>query len=523
MKVALTVSKYTGKCFLPFVQIWHGKQKFVPSIDDSVLLMSVMELAENIRNRKITSEYAVKIYIERIRAVDPILNAVMDERFSEAFEDAKRADKLCNEMKVDELKDKFPLLGVPFTVKEMIGLKGLSQTVGVRSRKGQKATKTAHAIQNLCHAGAIPLCVTNVPEWCLSWETQNVIIGRTLNPYNTIYSPGGSSGGEAALLGSGASLFGIGSDFIGSCRLPAMFCGVFGHRPTTPMVSIDGPILLFTDDISKDILTLGPMARYARDLPILLEVMCGPENTKILKLHEKINIKDLNVFFCKKFSKTCENLPVDKEILHALNVVEAEFVKNGAKVQVANIAFDGLFEILMSRIYAIDKANMIEKSEISNKKGGCFKEYLKWLMGQSDHTIFAIISQFFMRNERFFPSHTKNSYEKKLEVIRNEVMDILGSNSVLILPTFPTKAYRHFGSTACTSGLQFVLLASVLNLPATTIPIGLSKKGLPIGIQVIAGQFQDRLCFAVAEFLEKKFGGWVPPPNEERKRKKKCL
>lgn len=90
----------------------------------------------------------------------------------------------------------------------------------------------------------------------------------------------------------------------------------------------------------------------------------------------------------------------------------------------------------------------------------------------------------------------------------------MGSDSVLLFPTFPKAAFKHHGMVASIPGMVYSLIPSVFNLPATTVPMGLNKQGLPIGIQVVAGPFQDRLCFAVAQFLEKKFGGWVPPPNE---------
>lgn len=297
----------------------------------------------------------------------------------------------------------------------------MSQTVGVLSRKGLKCEKEGIAIQNLRQAGAIPICVTNVPEWCLSWETQNLIVGRTLNPYNTVYSPGGSSGGEAALIGSGASLFGIGSDFIGSCRLPAMFCGVFGHRPTRPLVSMEGPILLFTDKIAHDILTLGPMTRYAMDLPILLEVMCGPENSKLLKLNEEVNFKNFKVFYCTTFSHSTEDLDFDPEVLHALTCVRSVLATAGSDVIHADLSFDGMFETLFAEIMAIDKRVMIEKTEIPSYWGSCLKEYIKWAFGKSKHTLFAIHSQIFLRNKRLYPEKNKNLYEKRLESLKSEV------------------------------------------------------------------------------------------------------
>ncbi|XP_063697543.1 fatty-acid amide hydrolase 2-A-like [Culicoides brevitarsis] len=509
LQFTLTLSKYSGNCILPFVHLRQRNRKFLPPIDDSLLLLPLHELAERIREQRVTSVAVVVAYIARILQVDPILKAVMDERFAAAIEEARTADRMCQTLDRETLKKNFPLLGVPFTVKESIGVHGMSQSVGVLSRKNVKCRKEGLAIQNLRAAGAIPLCVTNVPEWCLSWETQNKIVGRTVNPYNTVRSPGGSSGGEAALIASAASLFGIGTDFIGSCRLPAMFCGVFGHRPSRPLISLTGPTLLFPDKAAQEILTFGPMTRYAKDLPIVLEVMCGTENAKLLKLHEEVNFEKIKVLYCTQFSKSSEDLNFDPEVLESLKNARNAFSNAGADIEEADLCFDGMFETLFSHIMGIDNSTMIEKSEIP--QGACFKEYVKWACRKSNHTLFAINSQFFLRNERLYPKDKKKVYEKRLECLKNEIENFLKPNTILVLPTFPTAAYRHFSSTTSTAALQFVLLASVFNLPATSIPMGLNKKGLPIGIQVIAGRFQDRLCFAAAKLLEERFGGWQPP------------
>lgn len=421
LQLTLTAGKYTGNVILPFVHIWHRDRKFVPPVDSPLLLMSVSDLAEKIRQQEVTSVDLVMAYVERILDVDPILKAVMDERFDEALEEAQKADELCKSIDKETLKKTFPLLGVPFTVKEMVGVTGLSQTVGALSRKGLKCEKEGLAIRNLRLAGAIPLCVTNVPEWCMSWETQNLIVGQTVNPYNTLHSPGGSSGGEAALLGCGASLFGVGSDFIGSCRLPAMFCGVFGHRPTRPFVSMEGPILLFQGNIAQDILTLGPMTRYACDLPIVLGVMCGPESTKFLKLEEEVDVRALNVLYSTKFSHSTEDLKFDPEITNALTSVRTALSYVGATVKEADLSFEGMFETLFARIMEIDNSTMIEKSEIPSHWGSCLKEYLKWMFGRSNHTLFAIHSQVFMRNKRYFPKDTRNLYKKRLDILKNQV------------------------------------------------------------------------------------------------------
>ncbi|XP_063710160.1 fatty-acid amide hydrolase 2-B-like [Culicoides brevitarsis] len=514
LTVGLTVVKYCGKAYLPFLQRRYRHRKNLPSVENPLLLLSATDLANAIRSREISSVVVVQAYIDRIRAVNPILNAVIEDRFDAALDDALKADKLCNELSVDELREKYPLLGVPFTVKESVGVEGMSQHVGVVARKGMKCEKEGPLMRNLRQAGAIPLCVTNIPEWCCNWETHNVIQGRTFNPYNTSYTPGGSSGGEAALLGAAASLFGVGTDFMGSIRLPAMFCGVFGHRPTRPLVSLEKSVPDWPDPTIQKIMATGPMCRYAKDLPLLLKIMIG-ENVELAKLDEVVDLKSVKILMPTTFANSIEDTPVDKEIVEKLNLAAEELKKLGCKVERIEIDYNGLFERLLSKYLSADLKEVIDNMTDIPKRDGCnlpfLREYLKWGMGKSTHNIYAIHAQLLIRFNRYYPTHQNVPL---IDAFEKQMKNILQNDSVLLFPTFPTAAFKHHGFVKSIPAMVYILLASVFNLPATSIPMGLNKEQMPIGIQVIGGPFQDRLCLSVAQFLETKFGGWVPPPSE---------
>lgn len=181
---------------------------------------------------QLRSEDVVRAYIQRIREVNPLINAVVEERFAAAIEEAKKADELIASAQTIWLIKTYPLLGVPFTVKESCALKGAPLTGGSLPRRSVRASVDGEAVANLRASGCIPLLVSNTPEYCLSWESYNHVTGRTLNPYDSRRTAGGSSGGEGALIGAGASLFGVGSDVAGSIRVPSLFNGIFGHKPT---------------------------------------------------------------------------------------------------------------------------------------------------------------------------------------------------------------------------------------------------------------------------------------------------
>jgi fatty acid amide hydrolase 2 len=135
---------------------------------------------------------------------------VVENRFNESIKDAQRADKLISETPLLYIIENHPLLGVPFTVKESIGVKGMLHGTASLPRVGVRSDRDAVAVEKLRAAGAIPLLVSTTPEYCLSWECYNHVTGRTLNPHKLSRTPGGSSGGEAALVGAGASCFGVG-------------------------------------------------------------------------------------------------------------------------------------------------------------------------------------------------------------------------------------------------------------------------------------------------------------------------
>lgn len=278
---------------------------------------------------QLTSERVVRDYIERLRIVEPLLNAVIEDRFDEAINDAKRADKIVADTSLIYVIENYPLLGVPFTVKESIALKGMSHVGGSLPRVGTRAVKDANVIERLKAAGAIPLLVSTTPEYCLSWECSTLVNGRTLNPYNSSRTAGGSSGGEGALNGCGATVFGIGSDIAGSIRMPGMFNGIFGHKPTPGIVSLDGHFPGSIDKNFNQYLTIGPMCRYAKDLPTLTHLMVDEKFHKVLQFDRPLNTKDIKIYYLTSagFSTCLWNVEhsIQMKILEAV----AHFKSNG--------------------------------------------------------------------------------------------------------------------------------------------------------------------------------------------------
>lgn len=461
---------------------------------------------------QIKSEDVVRAYINRIKKVDPYLNAVVDERFDGAIEDAKKVDLICSKATdKDELMNKYPLLGVPFTVKESCGLKGMSQAVGNHYRKGMVCQEDGEVVRKVKSKGAIPLLVSANPEFCLSWETTSVVNGRCYNPYNFWRTTGGSSGGEGALNGSGASVFGVASDLVGSIRFPALFNGVFGHKPTGTLISNKGHFPCMKNPEFNKILQMGPITRFAGDLPFLMDIFAGEDAVK-MPYSQVSELKDLKVYFCDH-SWSLRHLPVHSAIRNSITKALNHFRTNGSHVNLLDIEeMNDTHGITFATLMSQDRPpNALINPNIPEKYVSPIKEMFKYFLGKSDHSFPAIFFHFLYEVGEMIPQSFIQHYLMERESLKEKLSRKLGTDGVLLYPTFHCPAFVHNTSAFQLSGTVYSGLFNMIGFPATHVPMGLSKDGLPIGFQVIAAPFQDKLCFQVAKELETTFGGWVPP------------
>ncbi|XP_017489227.1 PREDICTED: fatty-acid amide hydrolase 2-like [Rhagoletis zephyria] len=494
------------------------KRPTYPPIEDELLLKSVGELVLELRQKKITSHQLVQAYIIRIQAVNPSLNAVLENRFEHALKDAKHADSLISKANNEQLVAlfaRYPLLGIPFTVKESVGLKGLSFVVGNIYRKNIKCEHDSKVVERLRSAGCIPLLVSASPEFCMSYETNTKMNGKCRNPYDLNRVSGGSSGGEGALNGAGATPFGLASDIGGSIRLPAMFCGVFGHKATGGLLSVEGSFPYTDDPVFPQYLTTGPITRFAKDLPILLQVMAG-ENIEKLKFNEPVQLKDIKIYYTYGFNG-CAALvhpPTEFDIQLAITKAVKCFEKGGlttAKVKLDKFAHAR--EIGLGALSAIRGIPSVT-TQNTPKIRTLIWQLLLSLIGKSVHNRDALFMEW-MRLKKVYMS-TEELEELRIEgEALKEELQMLGNNGVLFLPTFPTSTFAFNTGTLNLVGVGLMLLFNILGLPATHVNMGLNKRGLPIGFQVVAAPYQDKLCLQIAAELEGAFGGWVPPlPND---------
>jgi fatty acid amide hydrolase 2 len=473
-----------------------------------LLLLSGARLAEMIRNREVSSLEVVEAHINQIERVNPTINAVVKTRFEQAREEARRADEEISFLPPEKLP---PYCGVPCTIKECFALTGMPNSSGVLARKGIIAEEDATAVARLRKAGAIPLGVTNLSELCMWIESYNPVYGRSNNPYNPRRIVGGSSGGEGAVVGAGGSPFGLGSDIGGSIRLPAFFNGVFGHKPSGGMVPNTGQYPLAENEALR-YLTTGPLCRRAEDLMPLLMILAGPDGKD--QMCRKFELgKPSEVRFGELTLLYVEGNGVIKVNPDLLNAQQrcAHFLAN-LGVKVKEVRIEGLKRSLdiWSAMISVATETSFRSLLGDGKPINSSWELLKWVFRASDHTLPSIVLAIIERLPKLATSRTKRFVEMG-RALREELVELIGAQGIMLYPTYPTPAPLHHMPKFPPFNFVYTAILNVMEFPVTQVPLGLNKKGLPLGVQVAAIPGNDHLTIAAAIELEKAFGGWTPP------------
>ena len=460
--------------------------------------LSASELARRVAAGDVTARDLVEESIERVRLVNPRINALVADRFDAARAEADAADEA-----VRRGAELGPFHGVPCTIKETFALTGMPNTAGLVSRIGQPATTDAPTVARVRAAGAIPIGVTNVSELAMWFESDNKVYGRTNNPYDQRHIVGGSSGGEGAAVGAGFAPVGIGSDIGGSIRMPAFFNGVFGHKPSAGLVTNAGQFPLDDDPRMLRYQCTGPLCRRAEDLLPLLRVLSddkvGPDDVDLSAL-DVVSIA------------TNGAINPSPELVAAQRRAVASLRELGARVRVASLpmlkrSFD-IWGAMLSAARSVPFRTLLAG-------GGEFstpRELGRLVTGTSPHTLPALGLAMLERWPDLLPARGRK-YAALGASLREELTSLVGEHGVLFYPSYPTVAPRHRQPLRTPFAFAYTAILNVAELPATQVPLGLDPSGLPLGVQVAAAHGNDHLTIAVARHLEQVFGGWVPPPG----------
>ncbi|VEN40328.1 unnamed protein product [Callosobruchus maculatus] len=467
---------------------------------------SATALANKIRKKELSSEEIVQAFIDRIKEVNPIINALVDERFEEALEEARKIDKGIADGTIneDDFRSK-PFLGVPFTTKESTAVKGQSFTFGLMKRKDIKADYDADCVTIMKNSGAICIGVTNNPEMLLWTETYNPVYGVTKNPYDTTRTAGGSSGGETSLLAAGGTTISLGTDIGGSCRIPALMCGVFGHKPTSHLIPTKG-IMFRTEEQEHTMAVVGVQSRFAEDIAPILGVLVT-EHADKLQLDKPVNVKSLKFYYIED-PKDPFISPCREEMKSALTGA-VNYFGGLCETPPKEVEFkETRYSTSLWKYWIMQEGDFNFNRDITNREGEAqpVTEILKYLIGRSEFCGSTILHFIY----DMLPTPEEDWARETTELLSKQMLDILGEDGVLLYPSAPWPASYHHTSFLRPWNFSLFGIWNFLKFPVTQVPMGL-RYGLPVGIQVVAAPNQDRLCIAVAKELEKAFGGFVPP------------
>jgi amidase len=456
---------------------------------------SITQLAQLIRNRQASPVEIVQAHLDHIEEINPKLNAIVTLA-ADAIDKAREAEAAV--MRGDVLG---PLHGLPVTIKDTIETAGLRTTSGSLMRAEFVPTRDAESVARLKAAGAIILGKTNAAEMAMDYTADNPVFGRTNNPYDLDLTPGGSSGGEAAATATCMSAGGLGTDLAGSIRIPSHFCGVAGLKPGVGRVPGDLQFPPNTGPYSLGA-AIGPMARNVSDLKLLFAVLAGIETKGAMLDRPLAPSRGSRVAFY-----TDDNFsPVTEETRQAVETAACALSAAGFNTEeVRPPGVERGHELwlkLFSRASVVQLRNVYRGHE---EKGG---DFVRWRLATADDTpppsLDDYISSWMERDRR-----------------RATLLNWMTDTPLILAPVGATPAYEH-NTLKVTVGertmstfraFSYSQTFNVFDLPVVVVPVGASREGLPIGVQIIGQPFAEETVLAAAAIIEESVGGWQPPPG----------
>lgn len=477
---------------------------------------SATELLEALRSKKVSSVELTDLYIGRIERHDAKINVVVVRDFERARSAARDADAARSR------GEERPLLGLPLTLKESINVRGLPTCCGVAAWKDFVSQHDAPATLRVQAAGGVLLGKTNIPVGLADWQSVNPVYGRTNNPWDLGRSPGGSSGGAAALA-AGFSALEVGSDIGGSIRVPAAFCGVYGHRPSDTALPRSGQFPLPPTPNPAVVMGVqGPMGRSAGDLELAMGLLAGADIGEDVAWRLALppprgeRLKDMRVAILPPLPW----LPLDAEIGAGLERVESLLGKLGARVQRAQPPEMGdwrehyrLYRRLLCAVMAA-RAPAAERVHWAQMQRAVGEEFAQAAAEGTEATVGDYFG-WLMEREKFRAAWRKFFLD----------WDILLA-PITLVPAFPHTALadpllvtaEHAKVRINGKDERYVTqlvppsIATLAGQPATAFPMGLSRGGLPLALQAIGPYLEDRTPLRFTALLEQELGGFVAPP-----------
>jgi Asp-tRNA(Asn)/Glu-tRNA(Gln) amidotransferase A subunit family amidase len=455
---------------------------------------SGVEWLRRLRGSELSSRDLVAHYLRLVDEANPAINAVVarDDEAALAAADAADARR--------RVGDEGPLLGLPVTIKDTLATAGLVTTSGSLARRDHVPDRDATVVARLRAAGAIVIGKTNTPEYAWSYETENVVYGRTGNPFAPERTSGGSSGGESAIVGADASVLGIGTDGGGSIRVPCHYCGLVGIRPTAGLVPETGTWPNFRTTGMLDMHCIGPMGRAVDDVALTLQVIAGRDDVDPF-VHgmpvgdpEGVDVSSLRVGVYT-YDGAWEVTPATVD---AVRAAARALEERGCTVEEATppdltSATDLFFELM-----AADGGQRAREDLAA--AGGRHVEQMSTLLANLE-PLALDAAGFFALAERAF-------------AFRAAVRAFVAGYDVVLAPVtvgsapLPGRRPGDDGELESYLPFNYTHAYSVAGLPVAVVPAG-TERGLPLGVQIVAGAFRDHVALAAARALEQDLGGFA--------------
>ena len=475
---------------------------------DDLLKRDATDQLAALNAKRVSAVELLKAALARHEQTHGQINAVVAVDLERAMNRARAVDDLRVRGETQGL-----LAGLPMTVKDTLDVVGLPASSGLRSLR-QRQAEDASAVKLAKQAGAVIWGKTNTPVMAGDWQTFNALYGTTNNPWDEARTTGGSSGGAAAALAAGVTALEIGSDIGGSLRIPASFCGVYSHKPTWGLVDQHGHVPPSPGSWSeRDLNVIGPMARSARDLRLLLSVI---EDGPLAAKAPPAELKEARIALWLDEP----SFPLDPEVRAAIESFAAELSAAGAQVTpipspVHMPSLMGAYQVLLGGVLGEDMPPATIRS-LERMRG-----WARWQVGRgAGPTSNAAMTLAYTATHREWMA--ADAVRARL---RHEIAGVFTRFDAILAPITPITAFPHdhrpFGKRRLvssegkampyTSMLNWISLATALHLPATAIPAGPTASGLPVGVQLIGPLSGDARMLALAQAIQENVRGFIAP------------
>ncbi len=481
---------------------------------DTLAFADATTQAERIRSREISSAELLEHYIDRVEKYNPEINAIVCHQFEKARQRAAEADAA-----LAAGENWGPLHGVPMTVKESYNIEGLPTTFGMPEMKDNIATEDAVACQRLQDAGAIIFAKSNVPIHLADFQSYNDVYGTCNNPHDLERTPGGSSGGSAAAMAAGLSALEMGSDIGGSIRNPAHYCGVFGHKPTWGVLPMRGhtlPGILTPSDIS----VIGPIARSAEDLALVMDIVGGADD-----LHNPGWQLDLPKPDGRPLSEYRVAAWIDDPVAPIDNAVKERVLKVAQLIESegGKVDYEARPDFESAHTNAV-YSDLLQAAMSARQPLEVFEKNLERRSKLSDDDVSDLARVTRGSTLYYREWHARNEERTHLRWAWHEFFK---DYDILLTPMCVTPAFPH-DQNPQTSQRQIIVnneprpyfeqvfwagLTGVSYLPSTVVPTGPDSQGLPIGVQIVGGEMRDLITIEFARMVHAALGGFVPAPR----------